>query len=51
MGGKKQMPKDPWSHPYQYKLTPDGEQPYDLYSWGPDGRKAPKGEWINVHTL
>lgn len=51
MGGKKQMPKDPWQNPYQYKLTPDGEQAYELYSWGPDGRKAPKVEWINVHNL
>lgn len=51
MGGKKQMPKDPWQNPYQYKLTPDGEHQYELYSWGPDGRKAPKAKWINVHTL
>ena len=46
--GKKQMPKDPWSENYQYKLTPDAEKPYDLYSFGPDRRKAPKAEWLRV---
>lgn len=51
MGGKKQMPKDSWSNAFQYKLTPDGEYQYELYSWGPDGRKAPKADWINVHNL
>ena len=51
MGGKKQMPKDPWQQAYQYKLTPDGEHQYELYSYGPDGKKAPKIEWINVHKL
>jgi len=46
--GKKQMPKDPWGENYQYKLTPDGEKAYEVYSFGPDKRKAPKSEWIRV---
>ena len=46
--GKKQLPKDPWGENYQYKLTPDAEKPYDLYSFGPDRRKAPKSEWLRV---
>jgi general secretion pathway protein G len=51
MLGKKQLPKDPWQQPYIYKLTPDGQHAYELYSYGPDGKKAPKVEWINVHNL
>jgi general secretion pathway protein G len=46
--GKKQLPKDPWGENYQYKVTPEGEKPYDLYSFGPDRRKAPKAEWLRV---
>lgn len=42
---------DPWGNKYQYKLTPQGEHKYELYSFGPDGRGAPKEEWINIWNL
>ena len=46
----KDIPKDPWTNNYQYRPTPEGEHPYDLYSYGPKGKGAPRAEWINVWT-
>jgi general secretion pathway protein G len=48
---QKEIPNDPWGERYVYKLTPQGEHPYDLYSYGSNGRGAPKAEWINVWDL
>ncbi len=33
------VPEDPWGAPYQY-VNPGREGPYDLYSYGADGRGA-----------
>lgn len=44
----KQVPVDKWNNRYVYKLTPGQEYPYELYSYGPKGRSAPKAEWISV---
>ena len=37
----KEIPKDPWGNPYQYK-TPGTHNPksFDIYSTGPDGREG-----------
>ncbi len=40
--------EDAWKHSFVYKLTPDGEHEYELYSHGPKGKKSSKSEWINV---
>ncbi|HTM06693.1 MAG TPA: type II secretion system major pseudopilin GspG [Patescibacteria group bacterium] len=48
---QKEIPLDPWGERYVYKVTPQAEHPYELYSYGPDGRGAPKSEWINVWDL
>lgn len=45
------VPADPWNNRYQYNLTPGQEHPYELYSFGPNGRGAPKSEWISVWEL
>jgi len=45
-GGK--LPKDGWKKKFIYKLTPDGPKPYELYSYGPKGKKAPRSEWIRA---
>ncbi|MFI5332708.1 MAG: type II secretion system major pseudopilin GspG [Candidatus Babeliales bacterium] len=42
---------DPWGNKYQYQLTPDQEHPYELYSYGPKGKSAPKAERISVWNL
>lgn len=44
-----EVPDDPWGNPYQYKKTPPGgKHPYELYSYGPNGKEAPKEEWIHA---
>lgn len=48
---QKEMPEDPWGNKYVYKLTPQGENKYDLYSYGPNGKGSPKDEWISVWSL
>lgn len=39
-GYLKQIPQDPWGNPYQY-LSPGTEgRPFDLYSFGADGKEG-----------
>ena len=45
---QKEIPSDPWGNKYQYRITPQGENPYELYSYGPKGKGAPKIEWLSV---
>ncbi len=39
------IPEDPWGNEYQY-VQPGSEGPYDLYSYGADGREG--GEGLNA---
>ncbi|HZP41447.1 MAG TPA: type II secretion system major pseudopilin GspG [Candidatus Binatia bacterium] len=39
---KKQVPLDPWHHPYEYRSPGQGGRPYDIVSYGADG--APGGD-------
>lgn len=43
-----ELPEDAWGEPFQYKRTPEGKNPYELYSYGPEGPGSPKDEWISV---
>ncbi|HSC25542.1 MAG TPA: type II secretion system major pseudopilin GspG [Candidatus Babeliales bacterium] len=43
-----EVPKDPWGEDFKYKVTTGAKHPYELYSYGPNGKGAPKEEWINV---
>lgn len=45
---KKDELVDPWSNKYQYAPTPDAEHPYQLFSYGPKGKKGSKEERISV---
>lgn len=45
---KEDMLTDPWGNPYQYQVTPGQAHPYELFSFGPNGREAPKVEHIGV---
>jgi general secretion pathway protein G len=45
---KKAVPKDPWGNPYKYQLTPDGQNPYELYTNGPEGKKGGKKSRMSV---
>ena len=42
---KKDIPRDPWDHPYYYRSPGEGGRPYDLLSYGADG--APGGDGDN----
>ncbi|CAN5167840.1 N/A [soil metagenome] len=44
----KDTPKDGFGNPFVYNLTPGAEHPYDLYSYGTNGKGAPKNEWIDA---
>lgn len=46
------VPVDPWGVEYQY-VSPGSEGPYDLYSFGPDGKEggADEGQDISIHDL
>ena len=43
---KKPLPKDGWEKPFFYRVTPDGEKPYELFSYGPKGKGGGKASRI-----
>ncbi len=45
---KEEMLVDPWGNPYRYQVTTGQAHPYELFSFGPNGREAPKVEHISV---
>lgn len=44
----KETPKDGFSNPFQYAVTQGAEHPYELSSYGANGKGAPKNEWIDA---
>ncbi len=46
------VPQDPWGNEFQY-ISPGSEGPYDLYSFGADGREGGQDEGadISIHDL
>jgi general secretion pathway protein G len=47
--GITEVPEDPWGEKFVYKVIPGGTpHPYELKSWGPNGKGSPKEEWIDV---
>ncbi len=44
----KEITRDTWGNKYNYKVTPTGANPYELYSYGSKGKEAPKVEWLSV---
>lgn len=44
----KKVPKDPWGASYQYNLTPGAEHPFELFSYGPDGKKGSAAKRLSV---
>ncbi|KJV07660.1 type II secretion system major pseudopilin GspG [Methylocucumis oryzae] len=47
----KDVPLDPWDHPYQYKNPGSNGQPYALYSFGADGQPGGEGQNADVGQL
>jgi general secretion pathway protein G len=44
---KKDVPMDPWAHPYNYKF-PGDHGDYDLLSYGKDGQPGGEGEAADI---
>ncbi len=45
---KKPLPKDGWEKPFVYRLTPDGKNPYELFSYGSEGKAGGKASRIDA---
>jgi general secretion pathway protein G len=45
----KVLPNDPWGHPYQY-VSPGKNGPYDILSFGADGREGGTGGDADVSS-
>lgn len=45
---KKPLPKDGWDRNFVYRLTPDGKNPYELFSYGPEGKAGGKASRIDA---
>ena len=43
-----EVPEDPWGGKFVYKVTSGAKHPYELYSYGPNGKGSPKEEHISV---
>ncbi len=43
-----EVPEDGWDNPFKYSQKQDQNNPFTLYSYGPNGPGSPKGEWFSV---
>ena len=46
-GYLKSVPVDPWDNEYQY-ISPGADGPYDLFSYGSDGREGGEGDAADI---
>jgi len=47
--GIEEVPEDAWNNKFHYKVTPPpAKHPYELISYGPNGKGSPKEEWVSV---
>lgn len=46
----KPLPKDGWDQRFIYRVTTDGKNPYELFSYGPDGKSGGKASRLDVWT-
>ena len=42
------LPMDPWKNEYVYELTGDPQRPYEVYSFGADGKEGGEGEDADI---
>ncbi len=45
---KKPIPKDGWDRSFVFRLTPDGKHPYELFSYGSQGKAGGKASRIDA---
>lgn len=46
--GGSEIPEDAWGNPFKYSQKQDKNNPFTLYSYGPNGPGSPKGEWLSA---
>jgi general secretion pathway protein G len=47
-GYVKRLPKDPWGNPYHYAAPGRDGRPFDIYSFGADGREGGEGKDADI---
>lgn len=47
----KALAKDGWDRSFMYKLTPEAKNPYELFSYGPEGKGSSKESRIDAWDL
>jgi len=46
----KQLPSDPWGHPYQYNQPGRNGEPYEIICFGADGREGGEGADADIFS-
>lgn len=46
----KPLPKDGWDRAFVYRVTSEGKNPYELFSYGPDGKSGTKASRLDAWT-
>ena len=46
----KRLPDDPWGNPYRYAVPGRDGQPFDVYTYGADGREGGEGDDADIGT-
>lgn len=44
----RRLPKDPWGNPYQYRNPGQDGRPFDVFSFGADGRPGGEGDDTDI---
>ena len=47
----KRLPDDPWGNPYRYEAPGGSGRPFDIYSYGADGRAGGEGDDADIGTI
>ena len=47
----KEEPRDAWNVRFVYRPTEDAKHPFELYSYGADGKGSPKSDHISIWQL
>ncbi len=47
-GFVKRLPDDPWGNPYRYAVPGRDGQPFDVYTYGADGREGGEGDDADI---
>ena len=47
-GYVRRLPEDPWGNPYQYRRPGGENRPFDIWSFGADGREGGEGDDADI---